>query len=122
MSEAQRASDGPLADELGATLGARKDLGDQYEQALVQSFLEKVDREVDARLNARLGATTTPARPRGRRRGGGSFLTLGSVALGIPVTAVVTENWHGLYGLLGVIVAWGAIVGVNVANSLGRRG
>jgi hypothetical protein len=40
------AYDGELERELRATLAARAELGEEYEPALVSSFMEKVDREL----------------------------------------------------------------------------
>jgi len=110
-----------LDDELRATIAARKHLGDDYEAALVQSFMEKVDREVDARAHELLARQPSRPSSRGRKRGGGTMLGLGSIALGIPVTAVASSNLHGVYGFAAVVVSWAAIAGVNIAHALGRR-
>ena len=46
-----------LEDELMAVLQARKELNEDEERHLVESFLERIDREIDARIDARLKQT-----------------------------------------------------------------
>ena len=46
--------DPELKKELAATLHARRELGDDYESALVDSFLEKVDQRIDGAVDRRV--------------------------------------------------------------------
>ncbi len=48
------AHDADLKKELSATLQARRELGDEYESALVDSFLEKVDQRIDGSVERRV--------------------------------------------------------------------
>ena len=48
------ARDTELKKELDATLQARRELGEEYESALVDSFLEKVDQRIDGAVERRL--------------------------------------------------------------------
>jgi hypothetical protein len=115
-------SDSDLEADLKATLAARRELGEEYDAALAQSFLEKLDREIDARVEAALSVRDAAvSRPRVRRRSGGSGLAIMSIALGIPVSAVVASNLHGVDSLLGVVVAWAAIAAINVVHAIDRR-
>jgi hypothetical protein len=91
-------STSPLSpQEIRAAAEAHKELGPEYSDAVVESFLERVDREIDARVDARLAAARVdarlgpapreqaavqPAQPSGRR----TLLT--GVAIGIFVTGV----------------------------------
>ncbi len=114
-------ADGDLEAQLEATLAARRDLGEDYDAALAKSFVEKLDREVAARVQAAL-SMRDPARGglrRGRRRGG-TGLAVTSIVLGIPVTSIVVSQLHGIDGLVGIVVAWGAIAVINVANAVER--
>jgi hypothetical protein len=57
-------SDSPLSrQEIYAAAAAHDELGPEYSDAVVASFLEKVDKEVDARLEARLAGMRQPAPP-----------------------------------------------------------
>jgi hypothetical protein len=79
-------SDSPLSpEEIRAAAAAHHDLGPEYSDAVVASFLEKVDHEVAARVDARLAAIRQPAAPAalGDRR---STLLQG-IAIGIGVSA-----------------------------------
>ena len=120
-------ADPELERELEATLGARRELGDQYDGALASSFLEKLDRDINARVDAALAARSAGA---GAGVGAaasraphtqGAGLAVASIALGIPVSAVVASNLHGADSLIGVIVAWIAIATINVVHVLERR-
>jgi hypothetical protein len=54
----------PLSPEdIRAAAGAHHQLGPEYSDAVVASFLEKVDQEIAARVNERLAAGTPRARP-----------------------------------------------------------
>jgi hypothetical protein len=119
-------ADPELEADLKATLAARRELGDEYEDALTKSFLEKLDREVDTRVGqvlaargVQVGALGAPAAHSRRRDGTGLAVT--SIALGIPVSAIVSSNLHGAGSVVGVVVAWAAIAAINVAHSLERR-
>jgi hypothetical protein len=70
-----------------AVAEARKELGPEYSDAVIESFLERVDREITARVDARLGPVSReqpvqPAHSNSRR----ALLT--GAAIGIFVTGV----------------------------------
>ncbi|HEX6445031.1 MAG TPA: hypothetical protein VF053_08095 [Streptosporangiales bacterium] len=106
--------------ELRASLEARRELGPEYEGALVEGFLERLDQAIDARVDARLEQRRAAAPPASTGMDG-ARLALGIVttALGVPLTAIVTNSAHGSAAL--VVVIWAAIVLVNLAAALGRR-
>ena len=109
-------------DELGATLAARQELGQDYEPALVDSLAERVEQVVEARLEAQLAQQRPVSRPPAalspRER---IALGLGSMVLAIPCTAIAGD----VGGLAGVIVVWVGVVAVNLAGVItpgsGRR-
>ncbi|MGH9065095.1 MAG: hypothetical protein ACRDZQ_06995 [Acidimicrobiales bacterium] len=126
-----------VREELAASLAARRELGEEYEPALVESFLDNVARGIDARVDARVAegarhhgdqvhdGSVSLARQAGRRRGrrgSGESLALWSIALGIPVSGAIGGTLHGgIEAMIGIVVAWGAIATINVAHALGRR-
>jgi hypothetical protein len=74
-------------EEIRAAAAAHQELGPEYSDAVLESFLERVDREITARVDARLGVVpreqpVQPAQSNGRR----TLLT--GVAIGIFVTGV----------------------------------
>jgi hypothetical protein len=115
-------STSPLSpQEVRAAAEAHKELGPEYSDAVVESFLERVDREIAARVDARLGAASReqpvqPARSNGRR------MLLAGVAIGIFVTGVpsilVAEGAGGVIPgdetqvLLVIAVLWAIAVAV----------
>ena len=84
-------STSPLSPEdIRAAAEAHRELGPEYSDAVVASFIDKVDRELAARVAAQLAAarSTVPAKPRGRRelvKG----MAIGAVAAGMTIGAVV---------------------------------
>ncbi|WP_374774307.1 hypothetical protein OG756_16265 [Streptomyces sp. NBC_01310] len=120
-----------LKKELDATLDARRELGPEYESALVDSFVEKVDTQVrrrlaEERLSAARGGARSPAGPgvpgvpgvdgNFGERFGFAIITL---VLAIPLSAIAAAHAD----LEGLLVAWAGIVGVNFIHaSRLRRG
>ncbi|MFJ3911620.1 hypothetical protein [Streptomyces vinaceus] len=107
-----------LKKELDATLDARRELGPDYEAALVDSFVEKVDTQVRRRLaEERLAAAR--GGPAGRpspldggfgERFGFAIVTL---VLAIPLSAIGATQ----AGLSGLLVAWAGVLGVNFIHA-----
>ncbi|MEW1721136.1 hypothetical protein [Streptomyces sp. NPDC093109] len=119
------ARDPELKKELDATLQARRDLGADYEPALVESFLEKVeeslDRTVDRRVRQRLAeeqilaarGTTRPSGAAVEGFGGRFGFAVISLVLAIPLSAIAVAN----AGIEGLFVCWLGIVAVNALSS-----
>ena len=113
------ARDPELKKELNATLQARRELGEEYESALVDSFLEKVDQRIDGAVDRRLRrqlaeqqmVTARGARsPRPTDSFGERFgFGIVSLVLAIPLSAI----GGGVAHLPGLLVSWVGIVGVN---------
>jgi hypothetical protein len=94
-------STSPLSPEdIRAAAEAYRELGPEYSDAVVASFIDKVDREVAARVAVQLAAASSavPAKPHSR----GTLLkgmAIGAIAAGMSIGAVV-----GLTGGSGHIV------------------
>ncbi|MEU8469856.1 hypothetical protein AB0F30_18340 [Streptomyces sp. NPDC029006] len=113
-----------LGRDLDATVRARRELGDDYDSVLVDSFLEKVEQRigdaVDRRVRRRL-AEQDMAAARGTRRPkpadswaeryGFALITL---VLAIPLSAIAAA----FAGLSGMVVTWVGIVGVNAVQAV----
>lgn len=115
---ASNPADPQLTGEFRAAVEARRELGPEYEPALVESFLDRLDESIDRRVESRL-AERAPARP--ARRGGidGGQLAMGivSVALGIPLTAITLL---AAGSLVAMVIVWVGIVIVNIAVDFRR--
>lgn len=100
--------------DLTAAAHARRELGPEYEAALVESFLERLDKDIDQRIDARANDSTLH-----RRQGNDPSLplALGSIGMGIPISGIA----GGTGGIGGLLVAWGGIAAVNIAYAWGRR-
>ncbi|MEV0094744.1 hypothetical protein [Streptomyces sp. NPDC050738] len=117
------ASDPELKKELDATLHARKELGEDYESALVDSFLEKVEQRLEGTVDRRVrrqvaeqqmtvarGTRTPQSESSFGERFGFGIVTM---ILAIPLSAIGVAN----AGLSGLFVTWAGIVGVNVVQA-----
>ena len=100
-----------------ATLEARKELGAEMDQALVDSFTARVEQALMARggfEDAERNRQVEVAKADSRNQ-----MVLGIVSLGvaIPLTAI----FAGISGLFGGIIVWIGIVLVNMAFAM-RKG
>ena len=122
----ERTPDAELKKELDATLHARRELGEEYESALVDSFLGKVEQRLDSVVDRRVRRTLaeqrmTEARGGERARpGDGGWgerfgFVIVTLVLAIPLSAIGVVNAH----LPGLLVTWAGIVGVNALNAAG---
>lgn len=103
--------------EVAAALAARRELGPDYDLALAESFLERVEQRIDERIlrGERLHADRDDAeQAQGHRQ---FVLGIVSLGTGIPITAISAA----IADLPGLIVAWCGIVGVNLAHAVRRR-
>jgi hypothetical protein len=118
------ANDVELKKELNATLQARRELGDEYESALVDSFLEKVDQRIDGAVERRVRRQLAEQQmvvargsrgPKAANDSWGERFGFGivSLVLAIPLSAI----GGGIAHLPGLLVAWAGIVGVNVVQA-----
>ncbi|MGW1158487.1 hypothetical protein ACWD5Q_06845 [Streptomyces sp. NPDC002513] len=112
-----------LEKELDATLRARRELGEEYDSALVESFLEKVDQHIDGAVDRRLRrhlaeqqmVTARAARSPGATDSWGERFGFGivSLVLAIPLSAIGAGVGH----LPGLLITWVGIVAVNAVQA-----
>jgi hypothetical protein len=103
----------PLSSEhIRAAAGAHHELGPEYSDAVVASFLEKVDQEIAARVDERLAASTprahsvAPGNRRALLKGfAGGVASSGAVLL---LAAGTRPGHHALLLLALVVVVCGA--------------
>ncbi|MFH9615981.1 hypothetical protein [Streptomyces pratensis] len=117
------ARDPELRRELDATLKARSELGPEYESALIDSFLEKVEQRLDGTHDRRMRrqlaeqqmAAARGVRPVGPAGTFGERFGFGvvSLVLAVPLSAIGVAN----AGIDGLVVAWLGIFGVNAVHA-----
>jgi hypothetical protein len=123
METGMDARDAELKKELNATLQARRELGEEYESALVDSFLEKVDQRIDGAVERRVRRQLAEQQmvvargsrtPRSSDTWGERFgFGLVSLVLAIPLSAI----GGSLGNLPGLFATWAGIVGVNFVQA-----
>ena len=98
--------------DIRAAAGAHHELGPEYSDAVVASFLEKVDQEIAARVDERLATSTPRSSPaeREKRRTLAKGFAMG-VASSVAVVLLVEglrPGHHAFLWLLAVMVVLGA--------------
>jgi hypothetical protein len=118
-------TDSPLSSgELRAAAETHKELPSEYRDAVLESFVDRVGREIDARVDARLAqaaarpvapqSAPSPPAPRAPKQFSVLTLALGSIALGIPISAIAVAAGDHPAGIWGLIVVWIAIAVINL--------
>lgn len=102
-------------DEIRAAAETHRDLGPDYQPAVIEAFLDKVGREIDARVDARVAEQRTRRAP---REPSAFVVVIASLIFGIPLSAIAVAAGSHPAGLDGLVVVWAAIAVINVAYSL----
>jgi hypothetical protein len=93
-------------EELEAAIGARKELGGELEPAVIDAFVERIERRIAER-------DTASEKELKRRREHQKEMVLGAMALSIPLLAIAAI----FTGLAGVIVVMAGLALVAVAST-----
>ncbi|HWG15238.1 MAG TPA: hypothetical protein VG268_18375 [Streptosporangiaceae bacterium] len=107
------------ADELRAAAETHRELPPEYQTAVIESFLSKVDREIDARVDARV-AVHGHGRARSPRSSTPAFFVLATLVAGIPLSAIAVAAGQHPAGFWGLLVVWVSIVAIDVTY-IGRH-
>jgi hypothetical protein len=105
-------------DDVRAAAEVHAELGPDYRDAVLESFLDRVDKEIDTRVDQRLAAGQHQPEP--VQRPHSLALAIVSIALGIPLTAIISSLANGSQATE-LVVVWIAIAVINVAYALGFR-
>jgi hypothetical protein len=112
-------STSPLGpDDVRAAAELHRELEPEYRDAVVESFLDRVGKEIDARVDQRLAAAQPQPQPQHRPQT--LVLAISSIALGIPLTAIISAMGHG-NAATELVFVWLAIALINVTYMLGHR-
>ena len=106
-------------DEIRVAAETHRELGPEYRDAVIDSFLERVGQEIDSRVDARLAAAQKSAtQPRPQQRN--LALPITSIAVGVPLSGICLGLASGDQ-LIGLAIVWIAIAVINVAYALSFR-
>lgn len=113
--------------EIRAAAAAHEELGPEYSDAVVASFLNRVEEEIAARVEARMAGAPGPEAPaiEDSRRALWRGIALGIVIGGILVSAIggnATEHKHRIVLILLVcVVVFAAVSAIRQARGALRR-
>ncbi|MGA4507925.1 hypothetical protein ACQB6R_02695 [Propionibacteriaceae bacterium G1746] len=103
-------------EDVEALIGTRRDLGADYELALIDSFTERIEHTINARAAAEVARRNLP---QPAPRGGGQQTALGIISVVMMVPIAITLGVNG--ALFALVLAVLGIVGVNVAHAWFHR-
>jgi hypothetical protein len=106
-------------EEVRAAAEVHRELGPDYRDAVIESFIERVGREIDARVDSRL-AVAQQYPVQSARQPRTLALPITSIALGIPLSGIALGLSNGSQ-LNGLAIIWVALAVINVAYALGFR-
>ncbi|WP_419995521.1 hypothetical protein [Streptomyces boninensis] len=118
------ALDPEMKKELDATLQTRRELGPEYEEELIDGFLDKMQQRMDGldmrnrrQLAEQQMIVARGSRPQAQSGEGSNFgerfgFATVSLILAIPLSAIGAVNAD----LPGLLVTWAGIVGVNAVH------
>ncbi len=91
-----------LKDELGLAVSARRELGEQYDDEVVEALAERIDSLIDKRVQAALGKSRKQSKSDAK-----TFLAVAmpTMGLGIPLLAIGAgvAGAGGFYAVLAMI-------------------
>jgi hypothetical protein len=104
-------------EDLQAAMAADRELGSDYEAAVIRSLGERLDAEIDRRIEERLRQRRPP------RRGAPDFfgvvLALGSIGLALGVPSAMSGHFGDGLTFVLTLVAWAMIAAINIVYALG---
>ncbi len=120
------------AQDLRAAAEAHRELGPEYSDAIVDSFLEKIETRLEARLDARLAEMEPPRKQplaklsADQRRGLLTGVAIGAGGLGVPLSILAynaTQIYSGRGGdfWAAIMVACAATGGAGLARAFRRH-
>jgi hypothetical protein len=111
-----------LEEDLRAAVAADRELGGDYEAAVVRSLGERLDAEIDRRVQERLDERLAR-----RQRSSAAIdfwtllLALASIGMGLGVPGAIHSHVGAAGTFVLTLVAWAAIAAINVAYLRRRR-
>jgi hypothetical protein len=106
-------------EDLRAAVAADRELGRDYEAAVIRSLGERLDAEIDRRIEERIRGRRVP------RRGGldflGLVLAIASIGMAMGVPSSLSGHFGGGLTFVLTLVAWAGIAAINIAYALGAR-
>jgi hypothetical protein len=115
------------SEEIRAAAEVHRELGPEYGDAVVESFMRKIDEEIRARVDAHLASVpqpkTRPAPPDpavlARRRSVLTGVAIGAAGAGVPLTMVAYRlaAYQGDSGFL--VIIWFVVTVIYIATGFG---
>jgi hypothetical protein len=108
-------------EDLRAALAARQELGPDFEPAIIESFLDRLDRTIEARVDARVSERLAkgPA-PTQEKKGTSAEYIFASMFGGVLASEVIGLTMHS-DGAPVVALVWIVVAVINIAHAIAGR-
>jgi hypothetical protein len=108
--------------DIEAALAARRELGPEYQESIAAGLAERVEqlaamRTAELRHEAQI--QEREANEEKSIRGQRLALAIVSLGVGVPITGIAASTVEP--AVVGVLISWAGIVGVNIAAGLRRK-
>jgi hypothetical protein len=101
--------------DLKAAIGARKELGPEMEEQVIEAFLVRIQERIDARVFRYLGSQSSEPEATHHRRKP-ELVVAPSLALAIPLVAIAGAE-AGSLGILSVMIV---VLAINLVYFIGK--
>ena len=108
--------------DIEAALAARRELGPEYQDPIAAGLAERVEQLAairTAELRHQAQIQEREANEEKSTRGQRLALAIVSLGVGVPITGIAASTVEP--AVVGVLISWAGIVGVNIAAGLRRR-
>jgi hypothetical protein len=108
--------------DIEAALAARRELGPEYQDPIAAGLAERVEQLAairTAELRHQAQIQEREANEERSTRGQRLALAIVSLGVGVPITGIAASTVEP--AVVGVLISWAGIVGVNIAAGLRRK-
>ena len=108
--------------DIEAALAARRELGPEYQEPIAAALAERVEQLAairTAELRHQAQIQEREANEEKSTRGQRLALAIVSLGVGVPITGIAASTVEP--AVVGVLISWAGIVGVNIAAGLRRK-
>jgi hypothetical protein len=112
-------SDREMREEAAAALEVRRELGPEYEDAVLESFVQRASEMLDRKVDARLAERGAGRPPQKRQAHPHLSLAIWSLIIGFLGSGALTAGAE--QGPLSLLILWAGIAAVNFAYAIRNR-
>ncbi|HZB34229.1 MAG TPA: hypothetical protein VE465_28965 [Streptosporangiaceae bacterium] len=107
-------------EDLRAALAARQELGPDFEPAIIESFLDRLERTIDARVDARVAERLAKSpTPKEEKKGGAAEYIFASMFGGVLASGVIGLTVDDAVPVVALV--WIVVAVINIVHAVAGR-